>query len=293
MFDQAKAFVLSRPLTVLASAGAVYVAYKIKKFFTPPSIKSKPKINKTDYKKDTVYLYQFRRLKNCPNMSPFCMKIEIICRVYGISYEDSFHFQTVIENAKLRSRNGTLPFIELNGEHISDSDLIEIRLRQHFKIPSLPAEQEAHATALTRMADNHLFHFLMRYHCADNIFYKTFLELLDFNSYIIPLAIPFMKQIIGGQIYKNSTSAIGDFEPKELDELLHRDLKVFETVLGDKKFLFGDQITPVDAAFFSQLAAVYYPFHTHISEVLEKDFPKILEFCERVKNQVYSNDFCV
>ncbi|PIC26239.1 hypothetical protein B9Z55_018870 [Caenorhabditis nigoni] len=286
MFDEAKAFVLSRPLTVLASAGAVYVAYKIKKFFTSPSIKPKPEIHKTDYKKDTVYLYQFRRLKNCPNMSPFCMKIEIICRVYGINYE-------VIENAKLRSRNGTLPFIELNGEHISDSDLIEIRLRQHFKIPCLPSEQEAHATALTRMADNHLFHVLMRYHCADNIFYKTFLELLDFNSYIIPLAIPFMKQIIGGQIYKNSTSAIGDFESEELDELLHRDLKVFETVLGDKKFLFGDQITPVDAAFFSQLAAVYYPFRTHITEVLEKDFPKILEFCERVKSQVYPNDFCV
>ncbi|CAP39555.1 Protein CBG23481 [Caenorhabditis briggsae] len=243
MFDEAKAFVLSRPLTFLASAGAVYVAFKIKKFFTLPSIKPKPGIHKFDYKPDTVYIYQFRRLKNCPNMSPFCMKIEIICRVYGINYE-------VIENAKLRSRNGTLPFIELNGEHISDSDLIEIRLRQHFKIP-------------------------------------------DFNPYIIPLAIPFMKQTIGGQIYKNSTSAIGDFEPEELDELLHRDLKVFETVLEDKKFLFGDQITPVDAAFFSQLAAVYYPFHTHITEVLEKDFPKILEFCERVKSQVYPNDFCV
>lgn len=279
----------SRPLTVwasVASLGAIYVVFKVKKFFTPPSLKPKPKIHKTDYKKDTVYLYQFRRLKNCPNMSPFCMKIEIICRVYGIDYE-------VIENPNLRSRNGTLPFIELNGEHISDSDLIEIRLRQHFNIPSLPADQEAHATALTRMADNHLFHILMRYHCADNIFYKTFLELLDMNSYIIPIAIPFMKMIIGGKIYQNSTSAIGDFEPEELDELLHRDLKVVETILGDKKYLFGDEITPVDATVFSQLAAVYYPFHTHITDVLEKDFPKIIEFCERIRKEVYPNDFTI
>uniref|UniRef100_A0A1I7TFF8 Glutathione S-transferase n=1 Tax=Caenorhabditis tropicalis TaxID=1561998 RepID=A0A1I7TFF8_9PELO len=276
----------SRPLTVLASIGAIYVAFKIKKFFTPPSINPKPKIHKRDFKKDTVYLYQFRRLKNCPNMSPFCMKIEIICRIYGIDYE-------VIENANFRSRNGTLPFIELNGEHIADSDLIEIRLRQHFNIASLPSDQEAHATALTRMVDNHLFHILMRYHCADDIFYRTFLELSDFKSFVIPIVLPVMKVLIGGQIYKNSTTAIGNFEPEELDELLHRDLKVVETVLGDKNYLFGDQITPVDAAVFSQLASVYYPFHTHLSDVLEKDFPKILEFCGRMKEAVYPNDFTI
>ncbi|CAI79192.1 CaDmium Responsive [Caenorhabditis elegans] len=272
---------------IFASAAAIYAVYKINKFFTPPTINPKPKIHKTDFKIDTVYLYQFRRLKNCPNMSPFCMKIEIICRIYGIPYE------VVIENAKLRSRSGTLPFIELNEEHISDSDLIEIRLRQHFKLPMLSLEEEAQATSLSRMVDNHLFHILMRYHCADDIFYYTFLDLLDFKSYVIPLILPFMKMIIGGKIYQNSTSAIGDFEPAELDELLHRDLRVVETILGNKKYLFGDHIAPVDATVFSQLAVVYYPFYTHISTVLENDFPKILQYCERIRKEIYPNDFTI
>lgn len=69
-------------------------------------IKTYLKIHKTDFKIDTVYLYQFRRLKNCPNMSPFCMKIEIICRIYGIPYEvvtfhSFYHFLIVSRLSKM------------------------------------------------------------------------------------------------------------------------------------------------------------------------------------------------
>ncbi|EGT38867.1 hypothetical protein CAEBREN_05569 [Caenorhabditis brenneri] len=272
------------PVTTTLVVGAI-LFFIYKKFFTPPTIKPKPAIHKTDYKKDTVYLYQFKRLKNCPNLSPFCMKIEILCRVYNIPYE-------IVESSMARSRNGTLPFIELNGEHIADSDLIELRLRQQFKIPSLPADQEAQSVALSRMADNHLFYILIRYKTAVDAFYETLFGLVNVPSAFVPLLTPLVRAVFGNKVYSRSVGAIGDFEPHELDELLHRDLKVIQDSIKGK-FLFGDKITPVDATVFGQLASVYYPFRNHISDVLEKDFPKVLEYCERVRKEVYPNDFTI
>ncbi|KAF1751742.1 hypothetical protein GCK72_018296 [Caenorhabditis remanei] len=272
------------PVTIALVVGAI-AFFLYKKFFTPPAIASKPAINKTDYKKDTVYLYQFKRLRNCPNLSPFCMKLEVLCRVYNIPYE-------IVETSMGRSRNGTLPFIELNGEHIADSDLIEIRLRQHFKIPSLPTEQEAQSVALSRMADNHLFYILIRYKSSVDAFYETIIGLLNMPSALASLLVPLVRAVFGRKLYSRSTAAIGDFEPQELDELLHRDLKVIQDSIKGK-FLFGDKITPVDATVFGQLASVYYPFRNHICDVLEKDFPKVLEYCERIRKEVYANDFTI
>uniref|UniRef100_A0A1I7TFF9 Thioredoxin-like_fold domain-containing protein n=1 Tax=Caenorhabditis tropicalis TaxID=1561998 RepID=A0A1I7TFF9_9PELO len=272
------------PVTTTLVVGAIgFFLYK--KFFTPPTIKPKPAIHKTDYKKDTVYLYQFKRLRNCPNLSPFCMKLEVLCRVYNIPYE-------IVETSMGRSRNGTLPFIELNGEHIADSDLIEIRLRQHFKIPSLPTEQEAQSVALSRMADNHLFYILIRYKSSVDAFYESIIGLLNLPSALSALLVPLVRAVFGAKLYSRSTGAIGDFEPRELDEILHRDLKVIQDSIKGK-FMFGDKITPVDATVFGQLASVYYPFHNHINDVIDKDFPKILEYMERIKKEVYPNDFSI
>lgn len=106
------------PVTTTLVVGAIaYFIYK--KFFTPPTIKPKPavsfllrhywiwqiylQIHKTDYKKDTVYLYQFKRIKSCPNLSPFCMKLEILCRAYNIPYEvwDHWNFRALTQYFRL------------------------------------------------------------------------------------------------------------------------------------------------------------------------------------------------
>ncbi|CAA99803.1 CaDmium Responsive [Caenorhabditis elegans] len=257
-----------------------------RKMFKKPSIKPKPEAYKKDYKKDTVYLYQFKRTRKCPNLSPFCIKVEILCRAYNIPYE--------ICDDKLRwSRNGSIPFIELNGEHIADTDLIEMRLRRHFNIPSLPAAQEAHSVALTRLADNHLFNLLIRYKIIGDEFFHILVRSIGIPKFLQPLLFPLIRASFGKKVYQRSTGSIGDFELKEMDDILHRDFQTIQDYLGDQKFLFGDKVTAADAAVFGQIASVIYPFRCSINDALENDFPKILEYCERVRQEIYPNDFTI
>lgn len=137
-----------------------------------------------------------------------------------------------------------------------------------------------------------IFSILLRYKSASDAFYQTIIGLFGLPNALSTILIPLVRAVFGSKLYSRAVSAIGDFEPKELDELLHRDLQVVQDSIKGK-FLFGDKVTPVDATVFGQLASVYYPFHNHITDVVDKDFPKILEYMERVRKEVYPNDFTI
>ncbi|ULU13886.1 hypothetical protein L3Y34_016412 [Caenorhabditis briggsae] len=52
-------------------------------------------------------------------------------------------------------------------------------------------------------------------------------------------------------------------------------------------------VDKADATVFGQIASVIYPFRCCINDVLEKDFPSVLEYCERIRAEIYPNDFTI
>ncbi|VBB33885.1 unnamed protein product [Acanthocheilonema viteae] len=108
---------------------------------------------KNNYKQGMVYLYQFPRVKHIPNISPFCLKLETWLRMADIQYEN-------VCSWKIRSLEGTLPFLEYNGKEYPDSALAIRDMTAIFAKESmenhLNDEQKAGARAFEAMAENSL-----------------------------------------------------------------------------------------------------------------------------------------
>lgn len=72
-------------------------------------------------------------MKAFPNLSPFCLKLECYLRLAEIKYKATVFIRLksnlnfkMVENLSVmhRSSEGTLPYIELNGQDYNDSAFI-------------------------------------------------------------------------------------------------------------------------------------------------------------------------
>lgn len=81
-----------------------------------------------DWKQDVVYLIQFPRPGCIPSVSPFSLKLETWLRIVGLNY------QNINNNFTLKSERGQVPFIEVNGRQIADSNLIIQELIKTFNL---------------------------------------------------------------------------------------------------------------------------------------------------------------
>ncbi|PIO74276.1 hypothetical protein TELCIR_03714 [Teladorsagia circumcincta] len=219
---------------------------------------SSPPLMKNNWKQDTVYLYQFPRSPVMPNLSPFCLKVETFLRVNDIKYE-------VIGSYRQRSTRGLLPFIELNGRQIADSQVIIWELQKHFKLEVSALLQD-----------------------------KSVLNGPSFMSRSVsglPLpafATNWMAKRFSETIRKRVDGVLGRLSRDELRELLRRDIRAIDDVLQDKKFLFGGKMTVTDCAVFAQLAVTYYlPYRQLITDLLDDEFPRVRHYVQRIRNHYY------
>jgi len=263
---------------ILPLTASLLLLYKFK-------LKRKPVrvLQKIDWEKDVVYLCQFPLCPSVRTISPFALKLETWLRLAGIKYENVF-------TMKFGSK-GQIPYIELNGEEIPDSNMIISRLKDHFgKDPdqSCTSSDLAVGHAVTGLVEHHLAH--VGFHYRYGLHMTNFLSVLKLGEYYnLPRAMtnwgrfqPTMTKV------RSYLQGIGRHTESEIWEMSFKDLNAISQLLATKQFLLGSSPTTVDCMLFGHLAQFLYidigfPQKTY----MEQNCPNLVSLVDRIKGRFW------
>lgn len=221
--------------------------------------------------KKMITLYQFPRMFDIPNMSPFCLKLETFLRMAELSYD-------IVEVNDPRSAPlGKLPYIQDGDKTLPDSQLIIEYLTNEYGImldSHLSSEEKAIAHSFNMMMGEHYYWALLYSRWVDDNWEKVKAE---FFGQLPPLVKTFVPVMIQKQMKSNlEAQGTGRLEPHALYELANQDIKAVAAYLGDKSFFMGDRPSSIDATLFAFTANVLLP-----------DLPGPLKAClQRYENLV-------
>jgi len=267
-------------LGLLFLAIVVLLIYRFKLRPTPPTV-----LLKKNWEKDVVYLCQFPLCPSVRSISPFALKLETWLRLTGIKYEN-------IHTMKFSSK-GQIPYIELNGEQIADSNIVIEKLKEKFQVDpekDIPETDVAMAHAATVMVENHTAHIGFHYRYGYNM--ENFLNTLQLADYY-----PSGKQIKNWGKFQPSMTrfrsylqGIGRHENSDIWEMSFKDLAALSSWLGTKDYFLGSKPTTVDCMLFGHLAQflfidIGFPQKTF----LETRCTNLVELVGRIKNQFWKD----
>ncbi|XP_060068109.1 failed axon connections homolog [Ylistrum balloti] len=224
------------------------------------------------YPPDTIVICQIGRGPHVPSLSNFAIKIETYLRLEGIPYQ--------VEHNKFRrsKKTGKIPFIEYNGEEVSDTEFILefLSKKKRFDLyRGLTSEQIAVGRAFQKMIEENSYWCVLTERWVHE------------KSYAIQKAIG-VPRYLWGTLQRQMKKMVyvqgmGRHTPEEIRYIFSEDLKALSTYIGSKKFLFGEEACKFDCAIFGLLANIYWaPFDGLVSSVI-KEYPNLCEYCERMK----------
>jgi len=227
-------------------------------------------------------LYTFPTAFGLRNVSPFCLKVEMALHHLQIDYE----IQELSNPAK--GPKGKLPFIEVNGEIIADSELILDYLdkRSGGKLyGNLTDEQIAQGFAYVRLAEDHLYWMMVASRWLDDSWWPH-VDRGFFGSLPFPLR-QLVPMIARKRIRKTYTlHGLGLHKVEEQKEFARKDLHALNEAVRGKDYLFGDHISVFDFALASMLAgAIDNQPATWLTDIA-RHYTPLCEYAERVQKTV-------
>lgn len=236
--------------------------------------------------KDVVLLHQLERGVFTPSISPFPLKLETYLRMANIPYENDFKDPM--------GPNGKTPWMTLNGEDFSDSQLCLELLASTFGkdfSSHLTDAERAIGRAFQIMAEEHLYWVVVLWRWVYTKGKTLWAIQMNFPAalrYVMPIVVRKMK----GQA---SAQGMGRHSQEEVIEMGMKDLRAMSAYLGIKPYFMGDTPTEMDCAMFGMLAQIVWcmqgsPFEQH----MKGEFINLKDFCERMKDQFWPDwDQCL
>merc|ERR1712168_1776903 len=259
-----------------------------------PAKPKKPTTHVKDFEEDMVYLFQFTRSPQIPSISPFCLKLESWLKLHGIKYQNVDH------KCKFRSRKGMLPFIELNGEEVADSNMIIETLAKKFEkeMPAqLSQDQKNVQHAMIAMVENHLHWTIVHWRSkdVDNTLKGYQLNLQTAIGSKAPASLLnfyFKYTFCRKGLKKVKAHGLGVHTAEEIEQFGKKDLQALSEMLGDKEFFFGDEPAMLDLVVYShvaQLVMIEKDSPCSLRDYLEADCKNLVGLVNRMKDRCWGD----
>lgn len=216
-----------------------------------------------------------------PNMSPFCGKLETYLRMSGTPY------RAAAANP-LKAPKGKVPFVELDGERIGDSQLIierlEERLARTGKTPldaSLSPRERALGRSIRRMLEEGTYFtgVYLRW-WTDGGFAHLQRELGRVMPAPFRLMLPVIRRKVKKALLAQGT-ARHSFD--EIRAMAIADFRACADLLGEQPFLLGDAPHVVDCTLYPFLEGqLRFPNDSPVKQAIA-GMPNLVAYRDRIR----------
>ncbi len=230
-----------------------------------------------------ITLFQPPPAWGLPSMSPFCVKLETYLRMAKFEYKGAAGNPMV-------APKGKIPFVEIDGQRIGDSELIieELIKRHGDRLDAhLTPKERVEVLAMRRLVEDHF------YFAAAWLRWTTPESWSYVHDYFKPMLPPVIGGLILKKLRKNFVKALylqgtGRHTRNEIINMAKVDIDAIATFLGDKPFFMGSEPTSLDATMYGFLIQqLWVPWDSEVKTHADTH-PNLLAFCQRMKQRFWS-----
>jgi glutathione S-transferase len=229
-----------------------------------------------------ITLYTLPPAFGLRNVSPFCLKAEM-----ALTHLKQ-PFEIVFEADPRKAPKGKLPFVDIDGEIIADSELILQKLDNTYNgglYGSLTPQEIAIGRSFTRLSEEHLYWMIVASRWLEddwfpNVVSGFFAELpVILRSLIANSARSTVKKTYNLQ-------GLGRHTKAEQQQFARDDLSAISDQIEAERYITGGRLTVFDFNIASILVGLMDNKPATWISVLAEDYPVLREYVDRVQKEV-------
>jgi glutathione S-transferase len=215
------------------------------------------------------------------NVSPFCLKAEMLMKSLGLSFSVS-----QISDPR-KAPKGKLPYLIADDRTVADSELISEYLdarTQGRVYAGLSDAQKAQGTALTRLAEDHLYWIMVASRWLDPSWWPNVVS--GFFGYLPRVIRPIASTMARRQVAQTyHLQGLGRHTLDEQRGFAERDLAALNAAVPTEDFLFGPTPGIFDFTIAAMMAGIYDNQPATWLTEIARNFGNLQAYTERVQAQ--------
>ncbi|MBT3624089.1 MAG: glutathione S-transferase family protein [Gammaproteobacteria bacterium] len=216
------------------------------------------------------------------NVSPFCLKIEMALTHLGLKFDHE------TEQDPRKAPKGKLPYLIIDGEKISDSELIFERLNtmtQGKLYAGLTPEEKATGVAFSRLAEDHLYWMGVASRWLDDKWYPNIVD--GFFGFVPGLLRGFASNGARKAVAKTyDLHGLGRHTFEEQKGFAKRDLEAIADIVGTKNYIVGGRLTAFDFVIAGMLSGFMDNKPATWLGDIANGYPDLREYLQRIQTEV-------